>query len=165
MELRKSFLRLLGGLTLLLSTTSLQAITLPINIADGFSAGDISDIGTVDLSGLAPGDYQLSLALFGSTTATRDVFFGIFKGTDLYQVNGTDIGVALSSVFPLTAGMLSGSEPWSFYVFGTNSDGLTGYVAQLAAANTAPVPVPAAVWMLGSALIGLVGVSRRRVGA
>lgn len=31
--------------------------------------------------------------------------------------------------------------------------------------NLNPVPVPAAVWLLGSALLGLVGVSRRRHGA
>lgn len=37
-----------------------------------------------------------------------------------------------------------------------------GTGASLTYAATAPVPVPAAVWLLGSALLGMVGVSRRK---
>jgi len=36
-----------------------------------------------------------------------------------------------------------------------NSDGITGYAA------AAPVPIPAAVWLFGSGLLGLVGFKRR----
>jgi hypothetical protein len=49
-----------------------------------------------------------------------------------------------------------------WYLFGFNDSGSTDsdYDDLVFAAKAAPVPVPAAVWMLGTALVGLVGVRR-----
>jgi hypothetical protein len=39
---------------------------------------------------------------------------------------------------------------------------VTSVSSTLTLNNPTPIPVPAAVWMLGSALVGLTGVARRR---
>jgi hypothetical protein len=43
-----------------------------------------------------------------------------------------------------------------------NSDGSLSYTGADLGAGTSPVPVPAAVWLLGSGLAGLAGIGRRR---
>jgi len=39
---------------------------------------------------------------------------------------------------------------------------LNGNILSLSAGEVAPVPIPGAIWMLGSALVGLLGIGRRR---
>jgi len=45
---------------------------------------------------------------------------------------------------------------------GINSDGTNWTSATLTIPEAAPVPVPAAVWLLGTGLIGLIGIRRRK---
>jgi hypothetical protein len=79
-------------------------------------------------------------------------------------LNGTDSGTGLEVV----------SKQWvlnpGFYslVYGGNPSfdlGQTGQHAFSATLNTAPVPVPAALWLFGSGLVGLIGLARRRMAA
>jgi hypothetical protein len=82
--------------------------------------------------------------------------------------NGTSIGDSLQ-----------GTIAWDIFVAATNSttQGAASTVTQLALravldlatntltiASTSAVPVPAAVWLLGSALLGFVGIGRRKKG-
>jgi hypothetical protein len=78
--------------------------------------------------------------------------------------NGTDSGTGLASVskqFVLNPGLYTlnfGGNP-SFDL------GQTGSHAFSATLTTSPVPVPAAVYLFGSGLVGLVGLARRRMTA
>ena len=53
-----------------------------------------------------------------------------------------------------------GGNPATVDTYGTFT--LTANGLQYAAAAPAATPIPAAVWLLGSAMVGLVGVARRR---
>lgn len=95
--------------------------------------------------------------------------------------------VGLGTQFGLPSGpsigdSLAGTVAWDLYFAVTNSNTqfLAATVTQLAlravldlatntltisAPNVGVVPVPAAIWLLGSALLGLVGIGRRKNGA
>lgn len=79
-------------------------------------------------------------------------------------LNGTDSGTGLETVskqWVLGPGLYS-------LVYGGNPSfalGQTGFQGFAATLTTAPVPVPAAVWLFGSGLAGLVGLARRRMAA
>ncbi len=51
---------------------------------------------------------------------------------------------------------------YGFGAFTLSANGQLTYSIADAPTNPPPVPVPAAVWLLGSAMVGLVGVARRR---
>ena len=66
---------------------------------------------------------------------------------------------SLTRTFSLAAGQYSLNFSGNPAVSGS---GVQGYQATLA---TAPVPVPTAVWLFGSGLVGLIGFARRRMAA
>ena len=76
-----------------------------------------------------------------------------YEGTTLLSSSGSGVSVFNANVLP-------GS--YHAVITGT-STGLSGgtYIMSMAA-TPAPVPVPAAAWLLGSGLIGLVAVARRK---
>ncbi len=121
-----------------------------------------TSIGQIGLSGawringpggvLTPYDFRLIKTAGLWNISTYDTAFGFQNFLKLTDVAETIVGGEL---------YLSGNLKW------------TGLWASLAGANTnavvgtfnlapAAVPVPAAVWMFGSGLLGLLGVSRRK---
>jgi len=77
--------------------------------------------------------------------------------------NGNTVGSA-ENLYSVTAGSPAGiTTRVSYTLEGTAS--LTAAGLELASANTTPppVPLPAAVWLLGSGLLGLTGVARRKL--
>jgi hypothetical protein len=95
-----------------------------------------------------------------TTASGSPTKWGLFGVADLAAV-GT--GVAL---YGLTGNVAAGQPAAGIqsYALGTvtlASDGTLSFTGN----GTAPVPLPAAVWLFGSGLMGLVGVSRRRKGA
>jgi hypothetical protein len=92
--------------------------------------------------------------------ASNDVFvqFGSlpFVGEDSFDGTGFTVGTWSLITYFFTA-----TEEQSIVAFfsGPDSDTLGALIDDV---SVTAVPVPAAVWLLGSAMVGLVGVSRRR---
>ena len=129
---------------------------------------------------LAPGQaISVSFDLFGSVSGAGGVFFA----EGFSEVSGG--GTSKSEIF--TGGPLFPNGTWTTYNFThiAGSDISGGFTLQLKTdcganvgcqvdayidnvsitADIAAVPVPAAVWLFGSGLLGLVGVARRKKAA
>lgn len=153
--------------------------TLDVLLGDG-----AVDAATVNLTMLFVGSnpHTGSLSLFGGTGGTSSVFdFSltpydagppeVFTGYTGYNsvlvTEPTEEGgepstetlgifaltINLADAFPGFTGTFNGA---SLQIYGG------GYDSGLALVGTTAVPVPAAVWLFGSGLIGLVGIARRK---
>lgn len=133
-----------GGLNLSFNASVLQINSVTINQSVfEFYIGDGTEEGIVDNS-------------FGSLLNTSfNSFFGASGNFDIMDISFTAVGAGTSDL------ILSESSLWVF------ADEFGGYygdqvVFDAASVNVSAVPVPAAVWLFGSGLIGLAGVARRR---
>jgi hypothetical protein len=88
------------------------------------------------------------VATAGLTGSGTGPFGGTSKGSLLYAYTTTNNKPATLATYQQS------------YDVSLTSSGLT-----FTAASTAPVPVPAAVWLLGSGLLGLAGIARRKSAA
>lgn len=113
---------------------------------------------------------SLNLNLGATASSTNQGVFGTTisaGGTTLNLYNG---GLDMSGVAPGTSVTLygvtgngSGSGTTTAFNLGTvDFDKSTDKLTFTGNGGTAPVPLPAAVWLLGSGLLGLAGVGRRR---
>ena len=83
-----------------------------------------------------------------------------FFGSDVS--NGAALGVG-QYLWEIASSNGSASNVYkSAALLTLNSDGSLSYTGADLGAGTSPVPVPAAVWLLGSGLAGLAGIGRRR---
>ncbi len=99
-----------------------------------------------------------------ATSSTADAAVGspaVIGAVPMAMTNYNTAGTTMGSLFPLTDDGISGSPMTTapFPGFNANFD-----FTSINATNTSvgEVPVPAAVWLFGSGLMGLVGVARRR---
>jgi hypothetical protein len=135
----------------------------------GLAAGAISSFlfGSVYMNTFtAPGSTQAGVlgggpapnGLFddagGTTSFDIGSFYANWNGTDFSQGNTATL---------VTSGCVAGTcdytLSWTSLVIGGPIDGQTG--TWVLTGTVSAVPVPAAVWLLGSGLAGLVGVARR----
>jgi hypothetical protein len=100
-----------------------------------------------------------------STAAGRDGQWGNIPGNDNWygvgpDTSGTLVGSA-QNFYGLTTAGTTKSSPAEVFVLNQLTLGKDGTLTA-AGGGGAPVPLPAAVWLLGSGLLGLFGVGRRR---
>jgi hypothetical protein len=130
--------------------------------------GDIGSSWTFDFSGKGVGDEQFRLAPPATGTAfikTLDPNAG-FAQTNLVSVDTSAMDFTTWSDFSLSIDLSDPLLAGQILQFGFNVDtvgtGPTGNYYDNVNFGVTPVPVPAAVWLFGSGLLGLVGVARRR---
>ena len=126
-----------------------------------------------DLSDIAPGSQQLAFSLYQGW-ATGPGLQGLhLLSTQLASAVGESIGISIA----LTGNSLNGVDAAGEYtiVVGDQSSNGGKYKLALEASNSArynstvaavaAVPVPAAVWLFGSAMMGFLGLQKRKMAA
>jgi hypothetical protein len=132
------------------------------------AAGFGGDIGYLSSSGYTAGGTVYKQKLGGGTVDVWGTATGDAGGsTDLYGQGPDQAGTALgtaTTLYGLTGN--GGTGELQSYVLGTNLTlSANGTLSISSGTTTPPVPLPAAVWLFGSGLLGLIGVGRRRAAA
>jgi hypothetical protein len=149
-----------AGMNAVDSTATITNFTTNGSLAPAYSTSAVS------------GQLQSSV-IFANTNGTNDYNHAIHFGTNLnfnllFASNNFGAPAGGSSTFSL--GLFSdegGLAPLAtsngtLFTIDLNNDGTTA-VQTLASGTTAtPTPIPAAAWLLGSGLLGLVGIRRRQ---
>lgn len=131
-----------------------------------FNSGAMTDMGsTTALNGVGPidGDFLTPDAVFGFSLAFSSS--GSPQTISIFDLGGTIIDSVLTPSAGFF-GLLTDTQIGSFLI----TNGISSvsdlpdrfFIDDFKAYSTSPVPVPAAVWLFGTALIGFVGMSRRR---
>ena len=133
----------------------------------------------------SPNIYQGIDAGWNITTQSElsNMFYNVLGNTGWYDTSGVDLGCHVGPDFCLTNfGPFSSLQPnaywsateyspdtssaWYFTMDGGLQGGISkvnGYYAwAVQSGDVSAVPVPAAVWLFGSGLMGLIGVARRK---
>lgn len=128
-----------------------------VSLGTVFANGGTGDVdGTVDF--LTPAGTGSTLSLDTFTPVTN--FFTVGGWTlnlgTLTIVDQTAATLNLAGMGTLTGNGFDATDVnWSF-----SSSSVTSY--SMTVSSVSPVPVPAAVWLFGSGLLGLVGIARRK---
>jgi hypothetical protein len=127
-------------------------------IANGMQGDLTQPSDALGLSPLMAATEASTGASYSATAASKYTLFGL---SDLQA-----LGTSAISLYGFTGNVAAGQPPagTQSYILGSVSLGTNGLLT-IAGNGTAPVPLPAAVWLFGSGLMGLVGVSRRRKAA
>jgi hypothetical protein len=144
-----------------IATVNASAINATIlGQLEGYNAGLGADVANGPLTALLTNKESTAVSYDSTSNGGAIYKYGLIGAPDLSAL-GTTVGL-----FGLTGnGNINAVQS---YVLGTATLGTNGTLTLAGNGTTAPpppVPLPAAVWLFGSGLLGLVGVSRRRKAA
>jgi hypothetical protein len=127
--------------------------------------GTITLTGGISSMGIALGSTLLTGA-FTSATATQ-FDYGNFKFDLLFTSFGGADNQTINNYFGLLPGTNPDTMSMTFYANAITGGGFgsTNIVGGNITDNPTPTPIPAAAWLLGSGLMGLLGVRRKRSAA
>ncbi len=129
----------------------------PVQGRDNHPAGIYTWLLSFDLTG-----FKAETASFSGRWSTDNS--GIIKLNGTTLANSASTSFEQWKDFSATRGFLAGLNTLEFVL--TNASGATGNPAGLRVeftdSNVSAVPLPAAIWMFGSALLGFMGLSNRR---
>jgi hypothetical protein len=129
-----------GSLTQTLSTIAGQQYSISF---------DLSGSNNPDLTSINNPIKEMDVTVFGSDSLSVLTMSNFIDDTSGWDGNFTSIGMSF---------VADGSQS-TLKFLGTNS-GWNGYYIDNV--NVSVVPIPAAMWLFGSGLIGLVGLARRK---
>ena len=142
----------------LVVTTGTSSTILPL--AETAMAGTIPNDLKTDITGLNTGTFDSSSGVtpgYMTSSGTVNASFNLY-GTGVAQATGYSAAGSSASLYGLT-GNGGGSGQALAYLLGTVSFNGTTLAFT---GETAAVPIPAAGWLLGSGILGLLGVARRK---
>jgi hypothetical protein len=127
-----------------------------LGLLEGYQNGYGTDVSTGGLTALQASKESTAVSYSTAVNAAASKY-GLIGANDLSAL-GTTV-----NLFGLTGNGSTGAV--QSYILGTASLGTNGTLTLAGNTPPPPVPLPAAVWLFGSGLLGLVGVSRRRKAA
>ncbi|NWF72263.1 MAG: hypothetical protein HXY51_04335 [Nitrospirae bacterium] len=169
-KLKAAVVGLVAAGALALCTTA-QAIPYDPNQAFGAGYGDVANPAVITINqtgGFFQDTINFDLGAFThfnmtSTTNSLSQWFGasIFENVNDSPVPGGAAATSFTS-FPL-ANLGIAMPPGDYHLHPAGVGGSGGSYTLTMWGSPAPVPVPAAVYLFGSGLIGLVGLARRKM--
>jgi hypothetical protein len=158
--------------TILVSSNTVNAATIAagsgMTVIGSYSEGNDADGSYITLQDagstlLYSGDLASTLPDLDGTIIDGKVYIDPFTPTaDILEVGGwylslSSLTIGTPDIFMSGSGLLYGNGYDSTAVDWTFSGGTSSYSMTITA-----VPVPAAVWLFGSGLVGLIAVARRK---